>query len=89
MAEYCHMENLSFEQIEKPSWADINAHLNIKCKDEIVGSIGLQLVLSEILFTANILKVTPTIENNTINNPYHKISVKFSFVVTGITSSMM
>jgi len=41
MAEYCHMENLSFEQIEKPSWADINAHLNIKCKDEIVGSIGL------------------------------------------------
>ena len=29
MAEYCHMENLSFKQNERPSWADVNAYLDI------------------------------------------------------------
>ena len=41
MSEYCHMNKLSFVQNEKPSWADINAYLNITCNDEIIGSIGL------------------------------------------------
>ena len=41
MAEYCHMDKLEFVQVEKPSWADVNAYLNIKCRSEIVGSIGL------------------------------------------------
>ncbi len=41
MSEYCHMEQLSFVQEEKPSWADVNAYLNIMCNNEIIGSIGL------------------------------------------------
>ena len=41
MAQFCHMNELVFEQCEKPSWADINAYLNIKSNNEIVGSIGL------------------------------------------------
>lgn len=41
MAEYTHMENLSFESGEKPSWADPNAYLTIKKEEEIVGYLGL------------------------------------------------
>lgn len=41
MAEYCHMENLYFEQNVRPTWSDINAHLNIMCNNEVVGDIGL------------------------------------------------
>ena len=41
MSGYCHMAELSFADREKPSWADINAHLNIVLNKEIVGSIGL------------------------------------------------
>ena len=41
MAEYCHMNELTFAHEEKPTWADINAYLNIMCNDEIIGSIGL------------------------------------------------
>ena len=41
MSSYTHMENLSFEQNEKPSWADKNAYLNIMCNGIEVGSIGL------------------------------------------------
>ena len=41
MARFCQMEELSFEEGEKPSWADINAHLNIKLGEEVIGSMGL------------------------------------------------
>ena len=41
MAEFCHMEKISLEDREKPSWADINGYLNVIYNDEIIGSIGL------------------------------------------------
>ena len=41
MARYTHMENISLEQREKPSWADINVYLNIFKDNEIIGSLGL------------------------------------------------
>lgn len=41
MSAYCHMDKLTFVQVEKPGWADINAYLNIECNNEIIGSIGL------------------------------------------------
>mgnify|MGYP003292612585 CR=1 FL=1 len=41
MAEYCHMENLNFEQVEKPIWSDKEVYLNILFSNEVVGSIGL------------------------------------------------
>lgn len=41
MARYCHMEEINLEQIEKPSWADKNAYLNITKNGEIIGALGL------------------------------------------------
>lgn len=41
MNTYCHMENITLEKTEKPSWADINAYLSIKLNDEVIGSLGL------------------------------------------------
>ncbi len=41
MSRYCHMENFTFAQVEKPSWADKNAYLNVLHGDEQIGSIGL------------------------------------------------
>ena len=41
MARYCHMDSLSLEQREKPTWADVNVYLNIIKDDEIIGSLGL------------------------------------------------
>lgn len=41
MAEFCQMEGLAFEHSEKPSWADVNAYLNITHNGEIVGAMGL------------------------------------------------
>ena len=41
MAEYCHMNEITFAHEEKPTWADINAYLNFMCNDEIIASIGL------------------------------------------------
>ena len=41
MSRYTHMENIRLEQKEKPSWADINAYLNIIKGNEIIGSFGL------------------------------------------------
>ena len=41
MSSFTHMESLKLEHLEKPSWADINAYLNITLNDEIIGSIGL------------------------------------------------
>ena len=41
MSSYCHMEELSFAQKEKPTWADVNVYLNVMHGNQIVGSIGL------------------------------------------------
>ena len=41
MNTYCHMETITLEQLEKPSWADINAYLSIKLNDEEIGTMGL------------------------------------------------
>lgn len=53
MARYCHMQELSFEQVvfaedasaegtsSKPSWADNKVYLNILVNNEIIGSFGL------------------------------------------------
>ena len=41
ICEYTHMENINFKEGTKPSWADINAHLDITLNDEIIGNIGL------------------------------------------------
>ena len=41
MARYCQMEDIKLEQIEKPSWSDINAYLNITKDNEVIGTLGL------------------------------------------------
>ena len=41
MARYNHMEEIYFTHDEKPSWADVNAYLNIKLGSEEIGSLGL------------------------------------------------
>ena len=41
MSSYTHMESIRLEQREKPSWADINAYLNIIKGNDIIGSMGL------------------------------------------------
>ena len=41
MASYCHMEDLHFVQGEKPTWADINAYLDIECNNETIGTLSL------------------------------------------------
>ena len=41
ISSYTHMEKLNLEKIEKPSWADINAYLNITLNGNIIGSMGL------------------------------------------------
>ena len=38
---YCHVEALTFDQKEKPSWADSKVWLNIKSGKKVIGSIGL------------------------------------------------
>ena len=41
LARYTHMDSIRLEQKEKPSWADINAYLNITKNGEIIGNMGL------------------------------------------------
>lgn len=41
MSRYCHMEDFTFKKIDKPSWADENAYLNILSSENIIGSFGL------------------------------------------------
>lgn len=41
LSRYCHMEELSFKQVEKPSWADEKVYLNILLKKQVIGSLGL------------------------------------------------
>ena len=41
ISEYSQMSTLELKQLEKPSWADINAYLNITLNEEIIGNMGL------------------------------------------------
>lgn len=41
MAGYCHMEGLAFTQKEKPTWADGDVYLNVRCGNKVIGAIGL------------------------------------------------
>lgn len=41
MASYTHMEDLSFKQTDKPSWADPNAYLSVMHGNTTVGYLGL------------------------------------------------
>lgn len=38
---YCQTEEIYFKKGDKPSWADINAHLDIMYKNEVIGTMGL------------------------------------------------
>ena len=46
ICEYTHMEKISFKEGTKPSWADINAHLDIILNDEVIGNICLLSVIA-------------------------------------------
>ena len=41
ISKYTHMEGISLVKGDKPSWADINANMNIILNDEVIGSTGL------------------------------------------------
>ena len=41
MSAYTHMEGLSFEKNDKPTWADVNAYLDIISNGKKVGTMGL------------------------------------------------
>ncbi len=42
MASYCHMEDFTFKQVEKPTWADEHVYLNlVDAKKQVIGSLGL------------------------------------------------
>ena len=41
MPGYVHMEDIILKQGDKPSWADINVHLDILLKNKKIGEIGL------------------------------------------------
>lgn len=41
MPGYVHMEDITLKQGDKPSWADINVHLDILLKNKKIGEIGL------------------------------------------------
>lgn len=41
ISSYCHMEQLRFEQIEKPGWADPKVYLNILNSKGEIGSVSL------------------------------------------------
>ena len=41
LARYCHMDKLELVSCDKPSWADVNAYLGIKCNNEVIGYLGL------------------------------------------------
>ena len=41
MAEYCHMEEIKLEKLDRPTWADVNAYLNVVKGNEVIGTLGL------------------------------------------------
>ena len=38
---YCQFDDLKFTQEEKPGWADVNAYLSIKYRNQTIGYLGL------------------------------------------------
>lgn len=69
ICEYTHMEKISFKEGTKPSWADINAHLDIILNDEVIGNICLLSVkamndskikrTNVAIFEINVVKLIP------------------------------
>lgn len=55
MADYCHMNKLTFRKGDKPSWADINAYLDIICDEKVIGKLGL---LSTVVMNESKIKRT-------------------------------
>lgn len=41
MPRFCHMDNLTFKQKERPSWSDEKVYLNVVHQGKIIGSLGL------------------------------------------------
>ena len=41
MSRYVHMDSIKLEVGDKPSWADVNANLNITLNGNVIGSLGL------------------------------------------------
>ena len=41
MSRYAHMDAIKLEAGDKPSWADVNANLNITLNGNVIGSLGL------------------------------------------------
>ncbi len=80
IASYTHMEELSLEKTDKPSWADINAYLTIKRGNEVVGELGLLSVAAmndakikrtnAAIFEINVDKLAP-LDSRT--NKYEKL----------------
>lgn len=78
---YTHMENITLKQGNKPSWADINAHLDICLNDEIIGSMGLISVstmssckikrVNVALFELNVDQLIPYTSRT---NEYHRLN---------------
>lgn len=81
ISSYTHMENITLKIGNKPSWADINAHLDICLNDEKIGSMGLVSVrtMSEskikrvnvAMFELNVDKLVPFTSRT---NTYHALS---------------
>ncbi|MBP3895121.1 MAG: phenylalanine--tRNA ligase subunit beta [Mogibacterium sp.] len=85
LASYCHCEELSFKQKEKPSWADDKVWLNVMSGKETVGSVGLvsvktlsesgvknmQLAVFEL--DSDILKPYPSRTNEFVHLPQYPL----------------
>ena len=41
MSSYCHMESITFKKGEKPTYGDVNVHLNIMLNGKIIGNLCL------------------------------------------------
>ena len=41
MSSYCHMESITFKKGEKPSYGDVDVHLNIMLNGKIIGNLCL------------------------------------------------
>ncbi len=80
LAREVHMETLELKKLEKPSWADVNAYVNIVLNDEVIGILGLVSVkvLNECkikkaniaMFELNFDKLIPFL---TRDNKYEKL----------------
>ena len=41
LSGYCQVDDIYFKKNNKPSWADVNAYLDIMYKDQVIGNMGL------------------------------------------------